>query len=126
MLTPTGEHDSHYPSLHVLNILYIHRCAEAFTNRNRIYRRDVVADTKAKLYTPCRYRHLEFFHRVIQGDQGISVYSNNPHTIDDLKMTITEHIRNVDCPILHTVFENTVRRVNKCLQTGGGHFEHYS
>jgi hypothetical protein len=31
----------------------------------------------------------------------------------------------VDRAILNTVFENTVRRVNKCLETGGGHFEHY-
>ena len=23
------------------------------------------------------------------------------------------------------VFKNTVRRVNKCLETGGEHFEHY-
>jgi hypothetical protein len=54
-----------------------------------------------------------------------SVYSNNPHTIDDLKMAITEYIRNVDLAILNTVFENTVRRVNKCLETGWGHSEHY-
>jgi hypothetical protein len=26
---------------------------------------------------------------------------------------------------LNTVFENTVRRVNKGLETGGGQFEHY-
>ena len=49
----------------------------------------------------------------------------NPHTIDDLKMAITESIRNVDRATLNTVFDNTVRRVNKCLETGGGHFEHY-
>ena len=49
----------------------------------------------------------------------------NPHTLDDLKMAITEYIRNVDHAILNTVFENTVRGVNKCLETGGGHFEHY-
>ena len=47
-------------------------------------------------------------------------------TIDDLKMAIAENIRNMDRAILNTVFENTVRRVNKCLETGGGHFEHYS
>jgi len=41
-----------------------------------------------------------------------SVYSNSPHTIDELKMAITEYIRNVDRAILNTVFENTVRRVN--------------
>jgi len=46
-------------------------------------------------------------------------------TIDDLKMAIAENIRNMDRAILNTVFENTVRRVNKCLEIGGGHFEHY-
>ena len=49
-----------------------------------------------------------------------SVYSNNPYTIDELKMTITEYIQNVDRAILNTVFENTVRRVNTFLETGGG------
>ena len=44
---------------------------------------------------------------------------------DDLKMAIIEHIQNVDHAILNTVFENTGRRVNKCLQTGGGPFGHY-
>jgi hypothetical protein len=54
-----------------------------------------------------------------------SVYSNNPHTIDDLKIAITEYNRNVDRAVLNTVFESTVRRVNECLETGRGHFEHY-
>jgi hypothetical protein len=54
-----------------------------------------------------------------------SVYSNIPHTMGDLKIAITEYIWNVDSAILNTVFENTVWRANKCLETGGGHFEHY-
>jgi hypothetical protein len=54
-----------------------------------------------------------------------SVYSSNPHTVDDLKVAITEYIRNVDSSILNTVLENTVRRVNKCLEAGGGQFELY-
>jgi hypothetical protein len=48
----------------------------------------------------------------------------NPHTIDDLKMAITEYIQNVDHAILNMVFEDTVRHV-KCLETGGGDFKHY-
>jgi hypothetical protein len=36
---------------------------------------------------------------------------------DDLKMVITEYIHRS-----FTVIENTVRRVNKCLETGGGTF----
>jgi len=54
-----------------------------------------------------------------------SVYSNNPHTTDELKMAITEYIRNVDRAIPNTVFENTVRCFKKYLETGGRHFEHY-
>jgi hypothetical protein len=66
---------------------------------------------------------------VLQGDQKVSVHltitvQNNPHTTEDLKIAITEYIRNVDRAMLNTVFENTVRRVNKCLEIGGGHFEH--
>jgi hypothetical protein len=45
--------------------------------------------------------------------------------IDDLKLAITEYVWNADRAILNTVCDNTVRRVNKCLETGGGHFEHY-
>jgi len=44
----------------------------------------------------------------------------NSHIFDDLKMAITEYIQNVDRAVLNTVFENTVRSVNKCLETGGG------
>jgi len=40
-------------------------------------------------------------------------------------MAITEHIQNVDRAILNTVFDNTIRRVNKHLGYGGGRFEHY-
>ena len=61
----------------------------------------------------------------LRGAMKNSVYSNNPHTNDELKMAITEYIRNVDRAILNTVFENTVRRVTKCLKTAGRHFEHY-
>ena len=62
----------------------------------------------------------------IQGDQKVSVHLTITvqYTIDELKMAITEYSRNVDRAILNTVFENTVRRVNKCLETSGGHFEH--
>jgi hypothetical protein len=34
-------------------------------------------------------------------------------------------VQNVDRAVLKTVFKNTFRRVNKCLETGRGHFERY-
>jgi hypothetical protein len=63
------------------------------------------------------------YTRYVQGGKKVFVmenfvYSNNPHTIDDLKMAFTEYIRNMDRAVPKTVFENTVRRVNKCLETG--------
>jgi hypothetical protein len=44
----------------------------------------------------------------IQGDQKVSVHLTitvqKPRAIDDLKMAITEYIRNVDRAVLNTVF----------------------
>jgi hypothetical protein len=61
----------------------------------------------------------------IQGDQKVSVHLMITVRKTRKIMAITEYIRNVDRAVLNTVFENTVRRVHKCLETGGGHFEHY-
>jgi hypothetical protein len=56
----------------------------------------------------------------------ITVPKKNPtQNYSILNSFITDCIRNVDHAVLNTVFENTIRRVNKCLETGGGHFEHY-
>jgi hypothetical protein len=49
----------------------------------------------------------------------------SPHTVDDLKMDISKYIPIMDRAVLNPVFENTIRLVNKCLVTGGGHFEYY-
>jgi len=54
-----------------------------------------------------------------------SVYSKNPHTVDELKMAITEYIRNMERVVMNTVFEKRFRRVNKCLEIRRRHFEHY-
>jgi hypothetical protein len=61
----------------------------------------------------------------VHGDQKVYAPDDYSTKTTQKKMAITEYIRNVDRAILNTVFENTVPRVNKCLETGGGHFEHY-
>jgi hypothetical protein len=43
----------------------------------------------------------------------------------EILLVLTEYIRHADRAILNTVFRNTFQRVNKCLDTGGGHFEDY-
>ena len=47
---------------------------------------------------------------------ALIVFEQSPHTTDDFKMVITEYVRNVDRAVLNTVFEDTVRRVNKYLE----------
>jgi len=79
----------------------------------------------SKTIWPTRFPDLSLPDFFLWGVMKNSVYSNSPHTIDDLKMAITEYIRNVDRALLNMVFKNTVQHVNKCLETGGGHFEHY-
>jgi hypothetical protein len=59
-----------------------------------------------------------------QGDQKVSVHLIITVQKTQKYMTITEYVRNVDRSILNTVFDITVRRVNKCLETGRGHLEH--
>jgi hypothetical protein len=87
---------------------------------------DVFADRIiSKTIWPPRSPGLSLPNFFLCGAMKNSEYSNTPHTIDELKMAITEYVWNVDCAILNTVFENTVQSVNKSLETGGGHFKHY-
>jgi hypothetical protein len=63
---------------------------------------------------------------LIQGDQKVSVHLMiTVHTTDDLTMATREYIGNVVCAILNMVLENTVWLINRCLEAGRGHFEHY-
>jgi hypothetical protein len=56
-------------------------------------------------YSPFFFNVLNMY-RVIKSLCAIkknSVYLNNPHTIDDLKLAITEYIRKVDRVVMNTV-----------------------
>jgi hypothetical protein len=55
----------------------------------------------------------------IHGDQKVSVHLVIKVQKYAKNMT-TEYIRNVDRAVLNTIFENTVRRVNKFLDTARG------
>jgi hypothetical protein len=87
---------------------------------------DVFADRIiSKTIWPPRSPDLSLPNFFLWGAMKNLVSSKNPHIIDELKMAITEYIRNVDRAILNMIFEKKVRRVNICLEIGGGHFEHY-
>ena len=52
------------------------------------------------------------------------VYANKPRTTADLEENIKREIAAVDAGTLQRTFENMERRVRKCLEVGGGHFQH--
>ena len=52
------------------------------------------------------------------------VYQNKPRTIEALKANITEEIQTVTADVLARNFQNMARRVQSCLDTNGGHFQH--
>jgi hypothetical protein len=73
-----------------------------------------------------RHKQISIRAMFIQGDRNFSMHlmiTVQKHAKLILKVSITYHDNVVN--ILNTVFENTVRHVNKYLETGGGHFDHY-
>jgi hypothetical protein len=69
--------------------------------------------------------HKIVFYTVIKSLCAPDDYSIKMQKYSILDSFFPEYIQNVDCAVLNTVFMNTVWHVNKCLETGGGHFEHY-
>ena len=51
------------------------------------------------------------------------VYSNNPHTLDELKRNITTAVANIAAGTLRRVTANSVKRVRECVHAEGGYFQ---
>jgi hypothetical protein len=62
--------------------------------------------------------------KYIQGDQKVCLPDDYSTKTSKNILNRFNHNRNVGRAVLSTVVKNTVRCVNKCLETGGGHFEH--
>jgi hypothetical protein len=52
------------------------------------------------------------------------MYSNNPHTLDELKQSIQEKITSIKVSELKPVSNNLFKRLEACLIADGIHFEH--
>jgi hypothetical protein len=52
------------------------------------------------------------------------VYSNNPHTLVELKQSIREIISSIEVSELKLVSNNIFKRREACLRAEGRHFEH--
>jgi hypothetical protein len=53
-----------------------------------------------------------------------TVYRSNPRDLKQLKMNITRVIEEVNEGTLRKVARNTVKRVDKCIEMNGHHFQH--
>ena len=52
------------------------------------------------------------------------IHQNKPQTIEALKANVTEEIQAMTADVLARTFQNMVHRVQSCLDTNGGHFQH--
>jgi hypothetical protein len=52
------------------------------------------------------------------------VYSNNPHTLVELKQSIRETISSIEVSELKLVSNNIFKRLEACLRAEGSHFVH--
>jgi hypothetical protein len=53
-----------------------------------------------------------------------TVYRSNPRDLKQLKMNVTRAIEEVDEGTLRKVARNMVKRVDKCIEMNGHHFQH--
>lgn len=60
----------------------------------------------------------------VWGAAKACVYKDSPETIEELQAAIRNFINSVNLPTLQKVFESKCRRVNKCLELQGQHFQH--
>jgi hypothetical protein len=58
------------------------------------------------------------------GNLKDKVYSNNPHTLVELKQSIRETISSIEGSELKLVSNNIFKRLEACLRAEGRHFEH--
>ena len=60
----------------------------------------------------------------LSGTLKQNVYANNPHNLDQLKENIINAIRKITREELQAVSANVVKRVQKCIDVNGEHFQH--
>jgi hypothetical protein len=73
---------------------------------------------------PARSPDLTPLDYYLWGTLKAKVYENNPHTLDELKASIIANINQISQPNLQKVFQNMKKRIQTCLETRGGYFQH--
>jgi hypothetical protein len=73
---------------------------------------------------PARSQDLNPHDFYLWGNLKDKVYSNNPHTLVELKQSIRETISSIEISELKLASNNTFKRLEACLRAEGRHFEH--
>jgi hypothetical protein len=73
---------------------------------------------------PARSPYLNPCDFYLWGNPKGKVYSNNPHTLVELKQSIRETISSIEVSELKLVSNNIFKRLEACLRAEGRHFEH--
>jgi inhibitor of nuclear factor kappa-B kinase subunit alpha len=73
---------------------------------------------------PARSPDLNPCDFYLWGNLKDKLYSNNPHTLVELKQSIRETISSVEVSELKLVSNNIFERLEVCLRAEGRHFEH--
>jgi hypothetical protein len=77
--------------------------------------KEIVASTIAGLKPP------DFF---LWGHLKDTVYSNHPHTLQELQANIQRKVDRVSTGTLQNVFANMIRHAHLCEERNGGYFQH--
>jgi inhibitor of nuclear factor kappa-B kinase subunit alpha len=73
---------------------------------------------------PARSPDLNPCNFYLWGNLKDKVYSNNSHTLIELKQSIQETISSIEVSELKLVSKNLFKRLEACLRAEGRHFEH--
>jgi inhibitor of nuclear factor kappa-B kinase subunit alpha len=73
---------------------------------------------------PARSPDLNPCDFYLWGNLKDKVYSNNPHTLVELKQCIRETISSIEVSKQKLVSNNIFKRLEACLKAEGRHFEH--
>lgn len=65
-----------------------------------------------------------FYKNAINAERYHTWISSNPHMLEEMKKSITEHIKEIQPDILWNMFKNMQRCVQTCLSANGAQFQH--
>lgn len=99
-------------------------CHTSKASLSKIYEVFSEERTVSKGLWPPRSPDLSTCDFYLWGSLKGKVYGSNPKTLEELKENIRSAIQMIDSDELQRVFQNMLRRAQKCVEAQGCHFQH--